>query len=284
MLKTNIEKLVMQSVQGRIHHPVMRQPGYRIGSDGVPRILPATAAITYNAKIGDACMGLMGDHVEPGVSMKNADANEDAALNVLACVGNVAKVITGDGKGALGVVTGKHGGADHVMVYFDDSVLDQLAVDDKILIKSFGQGLQLVDYPDVICMNLDPALLDKLDITENDGKLEVGVTGIIPAYLMGSGLGSSTMMSGDYDIMTRDPQTLETLKLDQLKFGDLVFIEDHTNNHGPDYLKGSGTLGVIIHGDSFIAGHGPGVTVLLTSRNSTLVPKYNPNANLKNYI
>ncbi|HBS91753.1 MAG TPA: DUF4438 domain-containing protein [Erysipelotrichaceae bacterium] len=284
MLKTNIEKLVMQSVQGRIHHPVMRQPGYRIGSDGVPRILPATAAITYNAKIGDVCMGLMGDHVEPGVSMKNADANEDAALNVLACVGNVAKVITGDGKGALGVVTGKHGGADHVMVYFDDSVLDQLAVDDKILIKSFGQGLQLVDYPDVICMNLDPSLLDKLDISEKDGKLEVGVAAVIPAYLMGSGLGSSTMMSGDYDIMTRDPKTLEALKLDQLKFGDLVFIEDHANNHGPDYLKGSGTLGVIIHGDSFIAGHGPGVTVLLTSRNSTLVPKYNPDANLKNYI
>lgn len=284
MLKTNIEKLVMQSVQGRIHHPVMRQPGYRIGSDGVPRILPATAAITYNAKIGDVCMGLMGDHVEPGVSMKNADANEDAALNVLACVGNVSKVITGDGKGALGVVTGKHGGADHVMVYFDDSVLDQLAVDDKILIKSFGQGLQLVDYPDVICMNLDPSLLDKLDISEKDGKLEVGVAAVIPAYLMGSGLGSSTMMSGDYDIMTRDPKTLEALKLDQLKFGDLVFIEDHANNHGPDYLKGSGTLGVIIHGDSFIAGHGPGVTVLLTSRNSTLVPKYNPDANLKNYI
>ena len=284
MLKTNIEKLVMQSVQGRIHHPVMRQPGYRIGSDGVPRILPATAAITYNAKIGDVCMGLMGDHVEPGVSMKNADANEDAALNVLACVGNVAKVITGDGKGALGVVTGKHGGADHVMVYFDDSVLDQLAVDDKILIKSFGQGLQLVDYPDVVCMNLDPSLLDKLDISEKDGKLEVGVAAMIPAYLMGSGLGSSTMMSGDYDIMTRDPKTLEALKLDQLRFGDLVFIEDHANNHGPDYLKGSGTLGVIIHGDSFIAGHGPGVTVLLTSRNSTLVPKYNPDANLKNYI
>lgn len=284
MLKTNIEKLVMQSVQGRIHHPVMRQPGYRIGSDGVPRILPATAAITYNAKIGDVCMGLMGDHVEPGVSMKNADANEDAALNVLACVGNVAKVITGDGKGALGVVTGKHGGADHVMVYFDDSVLDQLAVDDKILIKSFGQGLQLVDYPDVVCMNLDPSLLDKLDISEKDGKLEVGVAAVIPAYLMGSGLGSSTMMSGDYDIMTRDPKTLEALKLDQLRFGDLVFIEDHANNHGPDYLKGSGTLGVIIHGDSFIAGHGPGVTVLLTSRNSTLVPKYNPDANLRNYI
>ncbi len=284
MLKTNIEKLVMQSVQGRIHHPVMRQPGYRIGSDGVPRILPATAAITYNAKIGDVCMGLMGDHVEPGVSMKNADANEDAALNVLACVGNVAKVITGDGKGALGVVTGEHGGADHVMVYFDDSVLDQLAVDDKILIKSFGQGLQLVDYPDVVCMNLDPSLLDKLDISEKDGKLEVGVAAVIPAYLMGSGLGSSTMMSGDYDIMTRDPKTLEALKLDQLRFGDLVFIEDHANNHGPDYLKGSGTLGVIIHGDSFIAGHGPGVTVLLTSRNSTLVPKYNPDANLKNYI
>jgi hypothetical protein len=284
MLKTNKEKCVMQSVQGRIHHPIMRAPGYRIGSDGVPRILPATAAITYNAKIGDVCMGLMGDHVEPGVSMKNADAMEDAALNVLACVGNVAKVINGDGKGALGVVTGKHGGADHVMVYFADDVLDNLAVDDKILIKSFGQGLQLLDYPEVVCMNMDPSLLDKLNIEEVDGQLIVGVTAVIPAFLMGSGLGSSTMMSGDYDIMTRDPQTLKEFNLDKLRFGDIVFIEDHTNNHGPDYLKGSGTVGVIIHGDSYIAGHGPGVTVLMTCRSSMLKPKIDPNANLINYF
>ncbi|MBV1708262.1 MAG: DUF4438 domain-containing protein, partial [Erysipelothrix sp.] len=57
--------------------------------------------------------------------------------------------------------------------------------------------------------------------------------------------------------MTRDPHTLKEFNLDQLRFGDIVFIEDHTNNHGPDYLKGSGTVGVIIHGDSYIAGHGP---------------------------
>jgi len=50
MLKTNKEKCVMQSVQGRIHHPIMRAPGYRIGSDGVPRILPATAAIPIMRK------------------------------------------------------------------------------------------------------------------------------------------------------------------------------------------------------------------------------------------
>lgn len=283
MLKTNQDKLIMQSVQGRIHHPVMRQL-YRIGSDGTPRILPATAAITYNAKIGDPCMGLMGDHIEPGVSLKNTDANEDAALNVLACVGNTARVISGDAKGRIGVVTGKHGGADHVMIHFDAETLDMMAVDDKILIKSFGQGLALSDYPQIKCMNLDPGLLQKLDITEKDGVLEVGVVAVIPAYLMGSGLGQSTMQTGDYDIMTRDPEVLKDLKLDQLRFGDLVYIEDHTNFHGPDYLKGAGTLGVIIHGDSFIAGHGPGVTVLLTSRTPVIKPKLNPEANLVNFL
>jgi len=283
MLNTNKEKLIMQSVQGRIHHPVMRQL-YRIGSDGHPRILPATAAITYNAKIGDPCMDLMGDHIEPGVSLKNSDANEDAALNVLACVGNSAKVITGDAKGRLGVVTGKHGGADHVMIHFDAETLELLAVDDKILIKSFGQGLALKDYPEILCMNMDPSLLDKLDITEKAGILEVGVVAIVPAYLMGSGLGQSTMQTGDYDIMTRDPSTLKEFGLDKLRFGDLVFIQDHANNHGPDYLKDAGTLGVIIHGDSFIAGHGPGVTVLMTSRKPLLKPKLNPEANLVNYL
>ncbi|MBV1708263.1 MAG: DUF4438 domain-containing protein [Erysipelothrix sp.] len=49
-------------------------------------------------------------------------------------------------------------------------------------------------------------------------------------------------------------------------------------------MKGSGTVGVIIHGDSYIAGHGPGVTVLMTSRSSVLKPKIDPNANLVNYF
>ena len=52
MIKTNKKRLVMQSVQGRIHSPTVSSP-YRINRDGKGEILPATGGITYNVKIGD---------------------------------------------------------------------------------------------------------------------------------------------------------------------------------------------------------------------------------------
>ena len=97
MIKFNKEQLIMQSVQGKVHPPVMKRQ-YRVGSDGRPWILPATGGITYNFQIGDGCMGLAGDHVEPGVSTKNPDPAMDMAYNTLTCVGNQAKVITGEAK------------------------------------------------------------------------------------------------------------------------------------------------------------------------------------------
>ena len=39
-------------------------------------------------------------------------------------------------KGRCGYVTGKHGGIDHVMVYFDEETLDLMTCDDKVLIKA----------------------------------------------------------------------------------------------------------------------------------------------------
>ena len=187
MIKFNKEQLVMQSVQGKVHPPVMKRQ-YRVGSDGRPWILPATGGITYNFQIGDGCMGLAGDHVEPGVSTKNPDSAMDMAYNTLTCVGNQAKVITGEAKGAIGYVTGKHGGIDHVMIAFEQEVLEKLTIDDKFLVKACGQGMTLTDYPEITVMNLDPQLLNKMGIEEVDGCLIVPVTKVIPAALMGSGL------------------------------------------------------------------------------------------------
>ena len=41
MIKTNKENLVMQSVGGKVHSPIISSP-YRISRDGKPMILPAT--------------------------------------------------------------------------------------------------------------------------------------------------------------------------------------------------------------------------------------------------
>ncbi len=117
MLRTNVEKLVKISVIGEVSSPVFRS-AYRISADGKPRVLPGVGGITYNVRVGDLATGWMADHVEPGVSIKNKERTDrypsaaNMALNILSCVGNEARVVSGDAKGGKGVVTGKHGGIE----------------------------------------------------------------------------------------------------------------------------------------------------------------------------
>jgi len=77
--------------------------------------------------------------------------------------------------------------------------------------------------------------------------LEVPVVTEIPAYLMGSGIGSATAFSGDYDIMTGDLEANKQFGIDELRFGDLVLLRDCDNTYGRQYLKGSVSIGVIVH-------------------------------------
>ena len=216
--------------------PPVRSTPYRVDRDGVPFVLPGVGGISYNVKVGDPAFGWAGDHSEPGVSTA-ADVDKrgepkNQAYNVLACVGNTAVVVSGDAKGARGVVTGMHGGIEHVLVDFADADLDRLCIDDKIQIRSVGQGLRLLDYPGISVFNLDPDLLDRMGIEEHDGKLVVPVTTRIPAKFMGSGLGSASAASGDYDITTSEQEELKELGIDQLRFGDLVALEIATTASG----------------------------------------------------
>ena len=282
MLKTNKDKVVKWSVQGKVHHPTGGT--YRITHEGKPMILPATGGISYNVKIGDSAFGWAGDHVEPGVSMRNENTNENAALMTFACIGNEAKIISGDAKGAKGYVTGMHGGIDHVLVYFDEETLENLSIDDKIQIKAYGQGLQLTDYPDVHMMSIDPDLFEKLGVTEVNGKLQVPVVAKVPPYLMGSGIGSGNGYSGDYDIMTADTEEIKRLGLDKLKFGDLVLLQDCDNSYGRGYLKGAVSIGVVVHSDCIKAGHGPGITTIMVSKPPMIEGIINEEANIGNYM
>lgn len=282
MLKTNKDKVVKWSVQGKVHHPTGGT--YRITHEGKPMILPATGGISYNVKIGDSAFGWAGDHVEPGVSMRNENTNENAALMTFACIGNEAKIISGDAKGAKGYVTGMHGGIDHVLVYFDEETLENLSIDDKIQIKAYGQGLQLTDYPDVHMMSIDPDLFEKLGVTEVNGKLQVPVVAKVPPYLMGSGIGSGNGYSGDYDIMTADTEEIKRLGLDKLKFGDLVLLQDCDNSYGRGYLKGAVSIGVVVHSDCIKAGHGPGITTIMVSKTPMIEGIINEEANIGNYM
>lgn len=282
-IRTNLERLVKIAVQGKIAN-AYQFAEFEVAHDGKAFAFPSTGGIVYNVKTGDNAFAWEGDHVEPGVSVilneKERNSRANLGFNFLACVGNKARVVSGDAKGRQGVVTGHHGGVEHVTVDFDDRTLTLLNLDDKILIEGVGQGLCLADYPGVKVYNLDPGLLQKLPLRPAGKKLEVGVAAVIPAHLMGSGLGHNNIGTGDCDIMTHDERVVRELRLDRLCFGDLVAISDHDHSYGRTYRRGAVTIGVVIHANSALAGHGPGVSTLMTSPDGVIVPKINPRANL----
>ena len=286
IVSINSDRLVMQSVMGEVHHPAMGPNPYRINTvDGMPMVQPGTGGITYNVSIGDSVYAMEADHVEPGVSIKASDTNENNALNTLSCIGNEARVISGEAKGAKGFVTGKHGGIEHVLVYFERETLEKMAIGDKILIKAQGQGMKLMGFEDKVkAMNIDPALYYKLNITSDNGMLNVPVAAKIPAYLMGSGIGSNSAYRGDYDIMTADREVIKNFGLDKLRYGDIVMLENCDTTFGRGYLTGAATIGVVVHSDCILAGHGPGVTTLLTAKSAVINGVITPNANIAGYL
>lgn len=283
MLRTNKEHLVIQSVMGEIAHPRMQNP-YKVGQDGIPQVLPGIGAITYNIGLGDSAFGWECDHVEPGVSIRNPSDIENTALLTLSCLGNEAKVISGDGKGLTGFVTGTHGGRDNTILYFDKKELDKLSIGDRIQIRAFGLGLKLLDYPSIKLMSIDPNLLEAMNIKEVNNCLEVPVVATIPAYLMGSGIGAAVSQKGDYDIMTQDRETIKRLGLGSLRFGDLVLLTDCDNTYGRGYFKGAVTIAVIVHSDCILAGHGPGVVTIMSSKEENILPRIVEKANIGYYL
>lgn len=285
-MKTNADKLIMLSVTGQVSSPMMAAGGYRIaGNTGAPVILPGVGGITYNVRVGDSACGWVADHVEPGVSVKNLSASEgnrsaNNALNILAAIGNDAFVIGGDAKGTKGTVTGKHGGIEHVLVDFDPRALDKMAIGDNILVRAIGTGLKIEGFDHIKIMNLDPRLLMKMNVKAAGGKVEVPVTCVIPAKLMGSGIGKSHAHSGDYDIQLLDRKTVDRLGLPDIRLGDILAIKDADHTFGRMYRKGSMTIGVVVHSDCIISGHGPGVTTIMTSSGGRIIPRIDSGANV----
>ncbi len=288
-VKTNEDKIVKISVMGEIASPVARS-AYRITHDGRPVTLPGTGGITYNLRVGDLATGWKADHVEPSVSIENKENDArfktmaNTSLNVLSCIGNQAKVVTGDAKGEIGTVVGKHGGIEHVMVDFSEEVMEQLVIGDKMMVKAYGQGLELLDFPDIKVMNIDPTFLNEIELREENGKLVIPVTHKIPAKIMGSGLGADQVSSGDYDIQLFDDKTNKEFGLDDLRFGDLVAILDADHSFGRIYKTGAISVGIIVHSDCVISGHGPGVTTLFTSTKGMIEPMIDSEANIASIL
>lgn len=288
MFHINSDRLVQFALQGAIIPPIAF--GWEVTREGEGKFFPSVGGITYNCRVGDSVYGFEADHVEPGVSCiaggfnDKRTANPNLAFNIYTCIGNEARVLTGDAKGKKGVVTGHHGGVEHVIIDFPDAVVEKLTYDDKILIRAVGQGLKLLDYPEISVTSLDPSLFKKIPIKKKSKHLQVPVVACVPAQLMGSGLGHNDSFKGDFDIQTSDRSVIKKHGLENLRFGDFVAIKDHESTFGWSYKEGAISIAVVVHGDSHLAGHGPGVQTIMTSRKGFIEPVINSKANLGYYL
>lgn len=281
MLKTNKDKLIQTAVQAVIQPTGGR--GYGTSWEGEAKMSLGTATINYTVSVGDSTWGYANaDHVEPDVTVQGRDkpSASDCAIAILACIGNEARVVSGDAKGSKGVYIGRHAGADD-LVWFPKEVLDDLAPNDKIHVRTEGCGLEIEGFEEIKLNKMSPRLLENMGITVEDGKLVVPIVTEIPGWILGAGAGyDASVETVDYDIQTTCPEVVEELKLKELRLGDIIAITDHYDAWGRGRYLGAVTIGVIIHGFSSGGGHGPGVNPIMAALPGKIVTKNDPNANI----
>lgn len=283
----NEDKLVSVSVMGRVASPSF--PGlpaepYRLAADGTPFLLPTYGGVVYNVSVGDAAFGWLADCIHPGVSITYPSDTGNRGLNIFACVGNEAVIMTGEAKGQKGVVTGKSGRfSEQVIVHFPKSVRQDIAVGDAILVKSRGVGLAVAEHASIRCKSLSPELLRALRPVSRGGKLEVPVVARIPAHLLGAGAGL-TSEGGSLHLQTTDRKVVAEAGLDALRLGDLVALTDYDSRYQHGYQRGAVGIAVVGQTDGPRAGYGPGLTLLMTDTEGALEPVLTPDTNLKTLL
>ncbi|MGI9625758.1 MAG: DUF4438 family protein [Longimicrobiales bacterium] len=286
-LKTNRADLVAVSVAGAVAHPGF--PGlpaepYRLAADGTPFLLPTYGGIVYNVSVGDRAFGWAADCIHPAVSIGQPDDNQNRGLNVFACVGNRAKVMTGGAAGAIGVVTGKSGRfSEQVIVHLPRDARTRMAVGDQVLVRAEGIGLRLTDHPAVALKGISLELLTALPVNEENGQVAFGVTAQIPPHLVGAGLGL-TSEGGSLHLQSTDREALGELGLDRLRLGDLVALEDTDSRYNHGYLRGAKAIGVVASTDGPRAGYGPGIAILMTAPAGELGSFEAPGTNLTDLL
>lgn len=287
MVKMNKENLLEVALVGEVTHTSMH-PSYTTTWDNQPLLGVGKGGIVYNVKVGDPCFGWeQGEKVEPGVSAdgigKDAEKN---SFRQFSNIGNRVRVVNGEAKGAWGTVVGKvgylPGRAHHVVMNFGEDTLEKLTIGDKVQIKSHGVGLKLLDHPGVYARSCSPALIEAWGLGEDDGKLVVPVTKIVPADFVGQGHGGSPPEANNWEIQTQSPDAVEHVK--GLCFGDMVLLKDILSAWGRGYYEYGATVGVVSSGPSQSLGQGIGVTTLLTCKGGEFVPQMDPGANLKRML
>ena len=283
IVQTNEDKLVVVSVAGAVVHPSF--PGlpaepYRLAADGTPFLLPTYGGIVYNVSVGDSAFGWMADCVQPGVSIHYGSELGNRGLNVFACVGNDAVMMTGEGKGTRGVVTGKSGRfSEHVIVHFPKEARSRFAVGDRVVIRAQGVGMAVEGFSGMRLKSLSPKLFRALAPEVTEDKLRIPVVARVPAHLLGAGAGL-TSEGGSLHMQTTDKEAVAAAGLGNLRLGDIVALEDYDSRYQHGYLRGAIGIAVVGQTDGPRAGYGPGMTLLMTDANGAIEPVLASGTNL----
>ncbi len=221
--------------------------GYRVDGDGHAFLLPGMGGVTLGVRVGDPATGHAADHLEPGLSVWHPDPAANHALQYLTCVGNEVTVLI-DGR-PKGRVLGQHA---YVLVDLDGA--ESVVPGDRVAIRARGQGLRLLDHPDITVKNLDPDLLLRLPVeTLPDGRLRVRVAARVSSAAVGAGAG-----------MVSEFANTDLMGVTDVRIGDLVVLEDQDHRFGRGHRAGYVAVGVISTGDCRLFGHGPGPSTLFT--------------------
>ena len=249
------------NLAGVAEAPAMGSTPYRIDVDGHPYVPVGDGGIVLGVALGDLVTSAVGDHVAPGVSIGHPDQAARHALTAYGCVGNPVVVRTGAAAGTQGRVFGKRGEDGRLLVWLPDEALAQLRPGDGFSVRAHGQGARLDGLPDEVeLLNLDPSLAPALGIrvAPDGGGVDVGVRGVVPSRLAGNGIGRPAQQ-WDVDLAFAPGDPL----LAELRLGDLLAVADLDVRHNMGYRRGHVTVGLVVHGDSPMPGHGPGLVPLL---------------------
>jgi hypothetical protein len=283
-LKTNKDKLIETAVQAVVQPAGSR--GYSVTYDGKTSLRIGMASINYTVSLGDLASGWANaDHVEPDVTVqgRDKDSASECAIAILSCIGNEARILSGEAKGGKGFYLGRHAGSDD-LCWFPDDVKEKLTIDDKIQVRARGVGLKIDGMEYIRVNKLSPELLEKMELVIEGDQLVVPVVLEVPGHIMGSGIGGGFIEYIDYDIQTTDPKIIEEYELEKIKLGDLIAIRDHYDFYGRGRYEDAVTIGVCIHGFSESAGHGPGLNPVLAALPGKIKLKIDPNANVAYYL
>ena len=286
-IQTNEKLLVNVSVMGLVCQPNFQSlpaEPYRLDSFGNPFLLPSWGSIVHNVSVGDSAFGWEADCIHPGVSIKYLNEAGNRGLNILSCVGNDAIIMSGEAKNSKGIVTGKSGRfSEQVILHFPKKIREKISIKDKILIKSIGVGLKIKNFEDVFCKSLSPQLIKNMKIEIKNNKINIPATHIIPEHLIGAGSGL-TSESGSLHIQTTDSSEMKKYKLNNLKLGDIIYVENYDSSYQHGFLRNAWAVGVIGQTNGPRAGYGPGMTILMSSKKNNSKAIIDPKANIINYL